>query len=197
MNIAMRIRLYLTSVLAVSAVLALTSASFSRASEAGSEQDCSEAGVDYDKSSGKTKDEIIAEMDQALYESLNRYDGCVSQKNNSASSGGGGGDGAAGGSAGGSGMSSASSGIEGSEPLPSQNQAEQPAKTVEGEETQSPVTPQQETLANGKVPEDIPPADNDNILQKKIRAAAMNEPDPVKRELLWEEYRKYKGLSDS
>ena len=88
----MRIRLYLTSVLAVSAVLALTSASFSRASEAGSEQDCSEAGVDYDKSSGKTKDEIIAEMDQALYESLNRYDGCVSQKNNSASSGGGGGE---------------------------------------------------------------------------------------------------------
>ncbi|WP_340151188.1 hypothetical protein [uncultured Sneathiella sp.] len=195
MNIEMRITLYWTSLLAVSAFLALASAS--SASETGSEQDCTEAGVDYKNSGGKTKDEIIAEMDQALFESLNKYDGCASQKKNNASSGGGGGGGATGGSGGGSAMSSASSGIEGSEPMPSQNKTEQQASTVEGEETKSPVKQQQDALPNGKVPEDIPPADNDNILQKKIREAAMNEPDPVKRELLWEEYRKYKGLSDS
>ncbi|MEX1035518.1 MAG: hypothetical protein WDZ54_06140 [Sneathiella sp.] len=182
--------------LTVYSVLALASLSDSYANESGSEQDCSEAGVDYDKSSGKTKDEIIAEMDQALYESLNRYDGCVSQKKNSESSSGGGG-GAAGSNGGGSATSSASSGIEGSEPAISQSQRNQQANTVEGEENKLPAKTQDQALENGKIPEDIPPADNDNILQKKIREAAMNETDPVKRERLWDEYRKYKGLSDS
>lgn len=49
-------------------------------------------------------------------------------------------------------------------------------------------------LGNGKIPEDIPPADNDSALEEQIRQAAMNEPDPVIRERLWNEYRKYKGL---
>lgn len=187
---------YLMTFLTVYSVLALASLSDSYANESGSEQDCSEAGVDYDKSSGKTKDEIIAEMDQALYESLNRYDGCVSQKKNSESSSGGGG-GAAGSNGGGSATSSASSGIEGSEPAISQSQRNQQANTVEGEENKLPAKTQDQALENGKIPEDIPPADNDNILQKKIREAAMNETDPVKRERLWDEYRKYKGLSDS
>ncbi len=52
----------------------------------------------------------------------------------------------------------------------------------------------QDPAANGKIPEDIPPADNDSILEAQIRAAAMNEPDPAVRERLWDEYRKYKGL---
>ncbi|MEX0582095.1 MAG: hypothetical protein WD185_00375 [Sneathiella sp.] len=151
--------------LTVYSVLALALLSDSYANESGSEQDCSEAGVDYDKSSGKTKDEIIAEMDRALYESLNRYDGCVSQKKNSGSSSGGG---AAGSDGGGSATSSASSGIEGSEPTISQSQRNQQANTIEGEETKLPAKTQDRALENGKITEDIPPADNDNILQKKI-----------------------------
>lgn len=48
---------------------------------------------------------------------------------------------------------------------------------------------------NGKLPEDIPPAQNDDALAAQIRYAAENEPDPVKSRQLWNEYRKYKGLA--
>ena len=49
-------------------------------------------------------------------------------------------------------------------------------------------------LNNGKLPEDIPPADNDDIIAKQIREAALAEPDPQKQEKLWNEYRRYKGI---
>lgn len=48
--------------------------------------------------------------------------------------------------------------------------------------------------SNGKLPEDIPSARNDDALAAQIRFAAENETDPVKRRQLWNEYRKYKGL---
>ena len=51
-----------------------------------------------------------------------------------------------------------------------------------------------EALENGKVPEDIPPADNDSVLEAQIRQAAINETDPEVRARLWDEYRRYKGL---
>jgi hypothetical protein len=48
--------------------------------------------------------------------------------------------------------------------------------------------------STGKLPEDIPPADNDSVLEAQIRQAAINEKDPVIKAKLWNEYRKYKGL---
>lgn len=48
--------------------------------------------------------------------------------------------------------------------------------------------------ANGKLPEDIPPADNDSVLEAQIRQAAIEETDPVLKKKLWNEYRRYKGL---
>lgn len=48
--------------------------------------------------------------------------------------------------------------------------------------------------SNGKLPEDIPSAPNDDALAAQIRYAAENETDPVKADQLWNEYRKYKGL---
>jgi len=44
-----------------------------------------------------------------------------------------------------------------------------------------------------RVPEDIPDAQDDDIIARQLREAAMNEPDPELREKLWEEYRRYKG----
>ncbi|MDE0780689.1 MAG: hypothetical protein OSB67_08040, partial [Alphaproteobacteria bacterium] len=49
-------------------------------------------------------------------------------------------------------------------------------------------------LANGKLPDDILPSDNDSILEAQIRQAAINETDPELQKKLWNEYRKYKGL---
>ncbi len=55
-------------------------------------------------------------------------------------------------------------------------------------------SPYDKNLNNGKLPEDIPPADNDSVLEAQIRQAAINEKDPVVQKRLWNEYRKYKGL---
>ena len=49
-------------------------------------------------------------------------------------------------------------------------------------------------LNNGKLPEDIPPSDNDSVLEAQIRQAAIDEPDPELKKKLWNEYRRYKGL---
>ena len=45
------------------------------------------------------------------------------------------------------------------------------------------------------VPEDIPGGDDDDVVARQLREAAMTEPDPELREKLWDEYRKYTGLS--
>ncbi len=52
----------------------------------------------------------------------------------------------------------------------------------------------QPVLGSGRLPEDIPAADNDDVLEAQLRAAAMQEQDPQMRERLWNEYRRYKGL---
>jgi hypothetical protein len=44
-------------------------------------------------------------------------------------------------------------------------------------------------------PEDIPSGRDDDIVARQLREAAMREPDPVLREALWDEYRRYTGLS--
>jgi len=43
------------------------------------------------------------------------------------------------------------------------------------------------------VPEDIPSGQDDDVVARQIREAAMNEPDPVLRDKLWQEYRDYKA----
>ena len=45
-----------------------------------------------------------------------------------------------------------------------------------------------------EAPEDIPAANDDDIVARQLREAAMREPDPDIREALWNEYRKYKGI---
>ncbi len=48
--------------------------------------------------------------------------------------------------------------------------------------------------SNGKIPDDIPLDDNDDVLARQIKNAALNEADPEKQKKLWNEYRKYKNL---
>lgn len=45
------------------------------------------------------------------------------------------------------------------------------------------------------IPEDIPSGDDDDVVARQLREAAMSEPDPELREKLWDEYRKYTGLT--
>jgi hypothetical protein len=45
------------------------------------------------------------------------------------------------------------------------------------------------------VPGDIPSGDDDDVVARQLREAALHEPDPELREKLWNEYRKYTGLA--
>ena len=47
--------------------------------------------------------------------------------------------------------------------------------------------------ASGQTPDDVPDAKDDDIIARQLREAAMSETDPVLREKLWDEYRRYKG----
>lgn len=44
-------------------------------------------------------------------------------------------------------------------------------------------------------PTDIPSGNDDDVVARQLREAAMREPDPAVREKLWDEYRKYKGIA--
>ena len=43
-------------------------------------------------------------------------------------------------------------------------------------------------------PGDIPAGNDDDVVARQLREAAMREADPEVREKLWNEYRKYKGI---
>jgi hypothetical protein len=45
------------------------------------------------------------------------------------------------------------------------------------------------------VPGDIPNGNNDDVVARQLREVALHEPDPELREKLWNEYRKYTGLT--
>jgi len=174
-------------------------------------EDCSNTDIEFKETgSPLTKDERIARMDSAFFASLNKFDRCQTSTasndspsssdggaSGASSSGSGGDDGSAGGIRGADetqdfkATSVASSSVSGSPPVSdneSQNsQIQNSEDAVAGYDKAQPP-------ANGKAPEDIPAGDNDSILESQIRAAAMAETDPVKKALLWNEYRQYKGL---
>jgi hypothetical protein len=65
------------------------------------------------------------------------------------------------------------------------------ASTIPGNRSRS--TPQPPS-AVGPVPDDIPDGQDDDIIARQLREAAMAETDPVLKERLWDEYRRYKGI---
>jgi hypothetical protein len=46
-----------------------------------------------------------------------------------------------------------------------------------------------------RTPDDVPAMVDDDIIARQLREAALVEEDPALRERLWDEYRKYKGIS--
>jgi hypothetical protein len=177
---------------------------------AGTETDCTKVTVDYADEPTHTREERIAAMDRALYRSLSKFDACQTAATTggaapaNGAAGGGGSDGATGGG----GVSTAASDISGTEAAPTPNPAGRAnpelARTTpagadaDGKWTRPPEPapdPTPDAAANGKVPEDIPPGDNDSVLEAQIRQAAINETDPEVRARLWDEYRRYKGIS--
>jgi hypothetical protein len=174
--------------------------------------DCTEVDILYTEDSTLTREERLRLMDKAFFESLNRFELCQKAREEKAKEGAGSNGGAGGseGSGGGAGTASsvesvASSTMSGTE-VAAENSSAKDTQTAESgalpgsqemeniDEAGSSTTGAMR-MSNGKIPEDIPPAKNDDALAAQIRYAAENEPDPVKSAQLWNEYRKYKGLA--
>jgi len=139
-----------------------------------------------------TRNEAIELMDDRFYESLARVAECLSDPVSKSQS-----------SAGEPpAMDSAPSpGVQGTESAalasPATHAGDEEADFAAGEMKgmDSPVQKEDGNLGlQGKIPEDIPSPDNDTVLQKQLRRAAMQEPDPVMKQKLWNEYRRYAGL---
>jgi hypothetical protein len=165
--------------------------------------DCENVQVDYSDDPTLTKGERIHKMDKSLSRSLNKYKLCHQKTKKEETNDANENPGAASEEVGSSedenmGEAIASSAISGTE-LPaaedsaqgeSENNLTLQATNIKNGNYQSGIS-----AANGKLPDDIPSADNDSALAAQIRRAAENETDPNKRKLLWDEYRKYKGLT--
>jgi len=154
--------------------------------------DCTEVEIHYEDDAALTKAEKLALMERAFQESLSRYSHCQNSSGGGAQSG----------------ASSSIAGTEGKGKGEGEGGADAAASSasasVSGTETAAPEEKESAQTAaaaqqpggdsGGKLPEDIPPADNDDIVAAQIRAAAMAESDPETKAALWNEYRKYKGL---
>ena len=165
--------------------------------------DCANVQIDYSDDPTLTKGERIHEMDESLSRSLDKYKLCYQETKkivtNNANENSGGASEENGNSEGENiGEAIASSAISGTE-LPaaedgvqeeSENNLAVQTTNIKNRNYQGGVS-----TSNGKLPDDIPSADNDSALAAQIRRAAENETDPNKKKLLWDEYRKYKGLT--
>lgn len=160
--------------------------------------DCTTSAVDYLDDPSLTRAEKLARMDVALSRSLDQFEACHAVSGQAAAptpaaAGQTTPDAAA--TLGGDPVRSvASSEIAGTEapsvrgesaPSTPPASVAMPVATAVAGQAQGP-------LPNGRLPADIPAADNDSVLAAQIREAAMQETDPEKRKRLWEEYRRYK-----
>jgi hypothetical protein len=185
--------------------------SFASAEESlGSTIDCSQVDINYTDNPDLTNSERLEAMNNAFFESINRFELCNLSNQSSSSS-----------STANAAESSASSGSESSAAeetgendesgmisaaSPSMSGTEQESSLPESsfpDESDMPenITEEGEVAktyagngSNGAIPKDIPGANNDDVIAAQIRLAAEIETDPVKKAKLWNEYRKYKGL---
>ena len=166
--------------------------------------DCTNVQIDYSDDPTLTKGERIHEMDESLSRALNKYKLCHQEtkkiETNNANENSGGASEATGNLKGeNTGEAIASSAISGTELPAAEDSAQEESENNLALQTTNIKNGNNQggvSTTNGKLPDDIPSADNDSALAAQIRRAAENETDPNKRKLLWDEYRKYKGLTE-
>jgi hypothetical protein len=170
--------------------------------------DCSSIKINYIDRPDMTQSERLEAMNKAFFESVNQFELCnlSSQAQSSPESESISENQVISESAEESDDSSAESGEVAQESVASPTmvgtELESTASTFDtSEETSMQDTGNESSIAaygsgkNGKIPEDIPDVNNDDAIAAQIRLAAEIEDDPVKKEKLWNEYRKYKGLA--
>ena len=188
----------------------------SAASSLGEAIDCTKVHVDYSNDPTLTREERLRLMDQAFFQSVHRFELCPAAAKAKAKpaagagNNGGNGDGAENDTGpqkdgvfpGGSVASSTMSGTEvgkTSQEIPAADGIESgKTASLPGSQALDEAISQSSknsTLANGKLPDDIPSAKNDDALAAQIRCAAGNEADPVKSVQLWSQLPRPEGRS--
>lgn len=174
----------------------VTCCSFAQVNQGGGAYECTQVIVEDTQGAELTKEEEIAALEGALHDSIDRFESCVGDVDLSGS-GQGAGSGSGSGSGAGSGDGTGSGSGLASSTTVSENQSSssESATPVVEQQTQPDVKPSvtPDSNGNGSRQEDIPPADNDTVLQRQIRKAAEAETDPQRKKELWELYKKYKG----
>ena len=166
----------------------------------GSSIDCSDVEINYVDNPEWTHSERLKAMDRAFFKSVDRFELCnlsnqsSSSPSSSSASASGTNQASSNGSESGSG-SVANQEITGTETEStlSQDNSSENSNEPENANNES-VKVNGGSTTNGVKPKDIPATDNDDVIAAQIRLAAEIEKDPVKKEKLWNEYRKYKGL---
>ena len=150
------------------------------------DDECDNFDVNYTENEYLTDREQIQAMDDALLESLDRFEECIkaktsARKNNVNDS-----------------IENASDGSQ--ELRGNKFNADQESTELYDEQNQKTENElagsvnKNNSGSNGKIPEDIPFDDNDDVLAQQIKNAALKERDPEKQKKIWNEYRKYKNL---
>ena len=166
--------------------------------------DCANVQIDYSDDPTLTRGERIHKMDKSLSKSLDNFKLCNQEtkkiETNVANDNSGGAGEATGNSKSENmGEAIASSTISGTELPAAKDDAQEESEDSLALQTINNKNGNYQgsvSTANGKHPDDIPSANNDSALAAQIRRAAVNETDPIKKKLLWDEYRKYKGLTE-
>ena len=166
--------------------------------------DCATVQIDYLDDPTLTRGERIHKMDKSLSKSLDNFKLCNQEtkkiETNVANDNSGGAGEATGNSkAENMGEAIASSTISGTELPAAKDDAQEESEDSLALQTINNKNGNYQgsvSTENGKHPDDIPSANNDSALAAQIRRAAVNETDPIKKKLLWDEYRKYKGLTE-
>lgn len=159
------------------------------------EQDCGQSEIHYVDDPSLTRSERLMRMEQAFFDSVNRFEACELSQQSSSSGGSAGNDSGTGTDGGdGAATATASQEMQGTEAQTFPDSS--PDQASPESETEIPFGQNTATASadNGAIPEDIPAANNDDAIAAQIRLAAENETDPEIREKLWNEYRKYKGM---
>lgn len=164
------------------------------------ESECDDLSVNYEEDQFLTKREQIEMMDEALIASLDKFESCIKSQSNLINN-----DNSNPSSSTSfesqelSGNASSTGSEELSENMDSDTNSSELDESQLSYENESnndiQSTGKNENFgSNGKLPEDIPQDDNDDVLAKQIKNAALKEKDPEKRKKIWNEYRKYKNL---
>ncbi len=176
--------------------------------------DCSLSNINFVDNPEMTRAERIEAMNRAFFDSLNRFEECTLSTNTmdssassassaNAANAAAGSDSLTGTEASGTEEGLASESIENPLVSGTEPEATAVAESLETEDTdltsvakseQAGYTVNTAGKMSGAAPEDIPEANNDDVVAAQIRLAAEIEKDPEKKARLWNEYRKYKGL---